>query len=447
MNLPVPVPVASAAPTPSASNAAIRRYVLIGTLACLLVVFGFGGWAATAQLSSAVIAGGTVVVASNVKQVQHPDGGIVGAIPVRDGDDVSAGDLLVRLDDTLVAANRALLDGQIIALEARLARLRAERDDESAIAMPAEFVDRPADALVQAALSGERKVFEARKATIAGQTDRLTERISQLRDQVSGLNVQLEANGRELALIEEEREILQKLYDRGNTTRDRIVSVQRTQTRLQGERGDLESQIAVARGRMNETELEILQLTIDQREKTFAEITEVEPEMANLKERRIAADFQLKRMDILSPDDGTVFELAVHTVGGVIQPAETIMQIVPDADQLVVEARISPNDVDQMSIGQETVVVLSAFDHRTTPQLFGHVTFVAAEASIDEQTRIPYYVVRVMLNESELDRLPDNLTLLPGMPAECYIATGGQTVVEYLMRPLTEQFRRVWREA
>lgn len=450
MTLPVPVaiPTRPAEPThaPSATGA-IRRYVTIGAITCAVMIFGFGGWAATAKLSSAVIAGGTVVVASNVKQVQHPDGGIVGEIRVKDGEGVQAGDLLVRLDDTLVAANRALLDGQIVAMEARLARLRSERDEAAMVALPPPLGDRAEDLLVAAAMSAQRKMFDARKATIAGQTERLNERVDQLNDQIAGLQAQFVANGRELVLITEELEVLQKLYDRGNTTRDRIVALQRNQARLEGEKGDVEAQIAVAKGKINETQLEVMQLTTDMREKTFTEITEVEPELANLYERRIAADFQLKRMDIIAPTDGTVFELMVHTVGGVVQPADTIMQIVPDADQLVIEARISPTDIDQLSIGQETVVVLSAFDPRMTPQLFGHVTFVSAEASMDEQTRVPYYVVRVALNDQQLDRLPDGLTLLPGMPAECYITIGGQTVANYLMKPLTEQFRRVWREA
>lgn len=445
MSTNLPVPYVAKAKKPF--SASIRDYVLIGTASCALLVFGFGGWAATAKLSSAVVAGGTVVVASNVKSVQHSDGGIVGEIRVRDGDEVHAGDLLVRLDETLVAANRALLDGQIIAMEARLARLRAERDEVAEIAVPDELASRMDEVLVKAATSAQRKVFDARRTTLAGQTDRLNERVKQLDQQIAGLVAQRDANGQELTLIGEELEVLQKLYDKGNTTRDRIVALQRNKARLDGERGDLESQIAVARGRINETQLEVLQLSTDRLEKTYDEITELEPELANLKERRIAADFQLTRMDIHSPSDGRVFELKVHTVGGVVQPAETIMQIVPEAEKLIIEARIAPTDVDQVTVGQVAQIVLSAFDHRTTPHLAAKVTLVSAEAVQDQQTRMTYYTVRVALDDGEIDRLPDGLTLLPGMPAEVYISTGGQTVVGYLMKPLSEQFRRVWRES
>jgi HlyD family secretion protein len=440
MNLPVPY---KEKPRFSSS---IRRYVLIGLTTCILLVFGVGGWAATAKLASAVIATGTVVVASNVKQVQHPDGGIVGEIGVDDGDRVEEGDLLIRLDETLVAANRALLDGQIIALEARLARLAAEREDAETITVPPELADRLGEPLVRQAMESERKVFNARKDTISGQADRLRERVKQLDQQISGLESQKAAKEQEIALIDDELSILQDLFDRGRTTRDKIVNLRRNRMRLEGERGDLASRIAIARGRINETELEVLQLETDRREKTFADITEIEPELANLKERRAAADFQLRRMDIRAPESGTVFELQVHTVGGVVQPAETIMQIVPEADALVIEARVAPTDIDQVAIGQETVIVLSAFDYKTTPQLHGTVTFVSAEASLDEPTGLTFYRVRVTLNDGELDRIPEDLVLMPGMPAEVYISTGGQTVVSYLMRPLTEQIRRAWRE-
>ena len=424
----------------------MRRYILIGTVTCLTLVFGVGGWAATAQLASAVIANGTVVVASNVKDVKHPDGGIVGEIKVEDGDRVQKGDLLIRLDDTVTAATRAQLDGQIISLQARLARLRAERSDADTIMVPPELANRMDEPRVKQAIESERRVFEARKETMSGQVERLNERVDQLKEQISGLQSQKTAKEEELALINDELEILTDLYDRGRTTRDRVVNMKRTRTRLKGEAGKLASQIAMAKGRINETQLEILSITTDRREKTFSQISEIEPQLANLKERRTAASFKLERMDIRAPATGSIFELTAHTEGGVIQPAETIMKIVPKTEALVIEARVSPTDIDQVTIGQNATVVLSAFDYKTTPQLNGEVTFVSAEVSQDENTGQNYYSVKVSLSESELNRLPDDLLVLPGMPAELYISTGGQTVVSYLMRPLTEQIRKAWRE-
>ncbi|MEM0909142.1 MAG: HlyD family type I secretion periplasmic adaptor subunit [Pseudomonadota bacterium] len=424
----------------------LKRYVVMGVVACILLVGVLGGWAATAKLASAVIAGGSVVVASNVKSVQHPDGGTIGAIHITDGEHVRNGQLLVTLDETLVAANRALVDGEIIAGEARLSRLIAERDELDAVELSEELKDRAHEPLVDAAVQAEKRMFDARRKTLGGQVSQLKERLKQLEKQVDGLDSQRLAKVGEIDLIDQELDVLTALFDRGRTTRDRIVNLQRNRLRLEGERGQLESQIAVANGRKAETELEILQLSIDQRERTFQEITELRPEVANLKERRAAADFQLGRMSIRAPATGTIFELEVHTVGGVVQPGQTIMQIVPASDNLVIEAKLSPTDVDQVNIGQEATVVLSAFDAKSTPQLAGHVTFVAAEASEDERSGLPFYEVRVALDEGELTLLPEGLELMPGMPAEVFIATGSQTVVSYLMRPLTDQIRRAWRE-
>ncbi|MEM6847353.1 MAG: HlyD family type I secretion periplasmic adaptor subunit [Pseudomonadota bacterium] len=447
MSLSTSTPPDQAPKTEQRFSSSIRRYTKIGSLACVILVFGVGGWAATARLASAVISVGTVVVASNVRQVQHADGGIVGDIMIEDGQHVDEGDLLIQLDETLVAANRALLDGQIIALEARLARLEAERTDADTLPVPDELSERMDDPLVKQAMASETSMFEARNITIDGQVDRLNERTGQLEQQIVGLEAQYNAKLGEIELIDEELEVIEDLFAKGNTTRDRVVNLRRTKTRLDGEAGDFLSRIAVARGRITETELEVLALTTDRREDTFKEITEIKPELANLKERRVAADFQLDRMDIRAPASGRVFELTAFTEGGVIQPAETIMQIVPAADKLLIESQVLPTDVDQVAIGQEAVVVLSAFDYKSTPQLYGEVTFVSAEASRDQQTGFTYYSVRVRLNDGELDRLNEGLVLLPGMPAEVFISTGGQTVVSYLMRPLTEQFRRAWRES
>ena len=431
---------------PSISSGSLRFYVTVGIVTCVLLVGGVGGWAATAKLASAIIAMGQVVVSSSVKDVQHVEGGIVGEIYVRDGDKVEAGADLVRLDETLVAANRALIDGETIAGEARLARLVAERDDADKVDVPTELVARNDDPRVKDAIEAEKRMFEARRQTMAGQVNRLNERRSQLEQQIEGLTAQQEAKEGEIALIDEELEVLGGLFDRGRTTRDKIVNLKRNRMRLEGERGDLVSQIAIAKGRIAETELEILQITNDMREKTFGEITELRPEIANLKERRAAADFQLRQMNITAPATGTVFEMAVHTVGGVVKPGETIMRIVPEADLLLIEAKLAPTDVDQVHVGQDAQVALHAFDARTTPQLRGKVTFVAAEASEDQRTGLSYYQMRVALNDGEVERLPNDLELMPGMPAEVFISTGSQTVVAYLMRPLVTQIRRAWRE-
>lgn len=425
----------------------IGRYVTLGLATCALLLFGVGGWAATAKLNSAVIATGNLVVSSSVKDVQHPDGGIVGEIRVSNGDRVEAGDLLIRLDETLVKANRTLIDSKLIAMRARLARLEAQRDNRDDLVVPPALAERMDDPEVAEAIEAERKVLAARSETLSGQVDRLNERISQLRQQIEGHASQREAKQREIDLIADELEVLEGLYDKGHVPQNRIMALKREKARLEGEHGDLTARIAMAEGRISETRLEVLQLTKDEREKTFNQITEMKPEIANLVERRAAADFQLSRMDIRAPESGYVHELAVHTVGGVVQPGETIMKIVPQLDQLVIEARVSPADVDQVSIGQDADIMLSALNMRTTPKLHGYVTRVAADLSTDERTGMSYYKVRVAFKDGEIERLEDESELHPGMPAEVYIQTGAQTVMTYLIKPLTDQINRVWRES
>ena len=438
-------PVPPPPPRPSYSKS-IGRYVTAGLVTCGLLVFGVGGWAATAELNSAVVAGGVLVVSSNVKQVQHPDGGIVGEIHVKNGDFVEPGDLVMRLDETLVKANRTLLDSQLIALSARLARLRAQRDDQTTLALPDELQRRREEPEVRDAIAAEQKVLDARAETIAGQVERLNERIEQLRQQIVGHVAQRDAKQREIDLIAQELAVLEDLFAKGHVPQNRIMALKREKARLEGEHGDLTSRIAIAEGRISETRLEVLQLTKDEREKTFNEITQLVPEIANLIERRTAADFQLARMDIRAPDKGYVHELAVHTVGGVVQPAQTIMQIVPQQDVLVIEARVAPADVDQVRIGQAADVVMSALDHRTTPKLHGFVSSVSADLSHDQATGMSYYTVRVALGDGELERLPSGSELVPGMPAELFIRTGAQTVMTYLLKPLTDQIEKAWRE-
>lgn len=423
------------------------RYVTLGMLTCALLIFGVGGWAAVAKLSSAVIATGQVVVSSNLKKVQHPDGGIVGEIFVQNGDQVEAGQLLLRLDETLVKANRSLLDAQLVALEARLARMIAERDEETDITLTGELAARMDEPMVQKAVEAERKVLAARIETREGQVSRLNERVDQLHQQIEGLAAQRDAKLEEVKLIEQELGILEDLFEQGHVPQNRIMALRRERTRLLGEHGELVSRIAMAKGRISETELEILQLDKDQREQTFSEITAIIPEIANLYERRTAADFQLTRTDITAPSSGFIHELAVHTVGGVVQAGETLMQIVPEADNLVIEARVAPSDVDQVRQGQDVVIVVSAFDRNNVPQLHGKVSHVSADLTRDEANNVSYYTVRMRLDEGELDRLSEaDAVLQPGMPAEVYITTGDQTVLQYLVKPLEQQIRKTFRE-
>jgi HlyD family secretion protein len=426
----------------------IRRLNLIGLAAIAVLVLGIGGWAAVAQLSGAVIAPGFVVVESNVKKVQHPNGGTVGQIFVKEGSVVKEGDILVRLDDILPRANLGILRSQVDELTARHARLTCERDNVEAVAFPAELVAR-AESQVTAAMSGEQKLFESRRQSRVGQRSLLQERVAQITEEVRGLSSQRTAKESEIRLIAEELKGVSELYAKNLVSIMRYMALQRDHARLEGEHGQLGAEIARARGRISEIELQIIQIDKDFSTEVLKELREVEGRIAELKERMIAAADQLRRIDIRAPQGGTVLQLTVHTVGGVIGPGETIMLIVPQADQLVVEARVTPVDIDQIVQGAPVQVRIMAGNTRTTPAVNGVVTHVSADLTREPasggQPGQAYFLTRVSLSEESVKSLGD-LRLVPGMPAEALIETGVRTPLEFLLKPLHEQIARTFRE-
>jgi HlyD family secretion protein len=421
----------------------VRPYMLAGVVAAVVLVGGFGGWAATSELSGAVIAQGTVVVESNVKKVQHSTGGIVGGVHARNGNAVTAGDVLLSLDDTQTRAGLGIVVSQLIELTGRKARLIAERDGASEPEFPVAFMTMSLDADRIAA--GERRLFDARRETVAGQKAQHAERTAQLRHEIRGLSSQREAKGRELVLVREELTRVTQMHDRNLLPVTRLLAMQREEARIHGEHGALEAQIARATGQIGEIELQIL--AIDQTLQTEAqkELREIEARVAELSERRIAAEDQLKRVDLRAPISGIVHELNVHTVGGVIGPGETAMLIVPDDDRLVIEVRASPADIDQIRQGQSTMLRFPAFNLRITPEIPGRVSRVAADLTRDPHTGLAYFLVRIRPDEEALAKL-GGLKLLPGMPVEAYVENGQRTALSYLLKPLTDQFARAFKE-
>lgn len=425
----------------------IRRYLLIGLGAVLVLVLGLGGWAAVARVSGAVVAPGQVVVKGNSKRIQHREGGIIAEIKVAEGDRVSAGDLLIRLDATLVRANLAVIEKQLIELSAREARLRAERDDAAAIEFPGWLAElaAEADSVALDATQGEEKLFATRSEMLSGQIAQLAERIDQYQMQGRGLASQRDAKQDEMNLIAEELESLEDLLERGLVSKPRVMELRRNATRLKGEHGALTSEIAVTGGRISETRLAMIQAKRDRQQEVLSQLSEVQAEIVRLTEQRIAARDQLKRIDIRAPQTGIVHELAFHTIGGVIQPGERIMSIVPEGFELIVEAKVPPTDRDQTAAGQKAVVTFSAFSQRTTPQAHGTVLTISPDLTLDEQNGTSYFTAQVALDEGETDRL-GGLDLVPGMPAEVFIQTGDRTVLSFLMKPLADNLRRAFRE-
>src|SRR3954454_21728343 len=310
-----------------------RGHLLAGVTLVVLLAGGVGGWAATTELAGAVIAPGNLVVETKVKKVQHPTGGVVGELRVRDGDEVKAGDVVVRLDDTVTRANLAIVVKSLDELSARQAREEAERDGANAPSFPAELLARRSDAEVARLVAGEQKLFETRRSARQGQKAQLKERIGQLQEQISGLNDQIAAKKREIALIGDELKGVRELWSKNLVQITRVTALERDAARLEGERGSLVSTIAQTKGKITETELQILQIDQDMRTEVGKDLAEIRSKFSELVERKISAEDQLKRIDIRAPQDGFVHQLNVHTVGGVVTQGEPLMVIVPEADE------------------------------------------------------------------------------------------------------------------
>jgi HlyD family secretion protein len=421
----------------------LRKRLLAGLAAVIVLVVGAGGWAATTLISGAVIAPGFVVVESNIKRVQHPSGGVVGAINVKNGDLVRAGDVVMRLDDTQTRASLGVIVSQLIDLTGRKARLEAERDDTPAIAFPAGFESQGSEA--QRIVDGERKLLTAKRQTLTAQKSQLRERIGQLQLESEGVKSQRTAKSKELGLIVEEKSRVEDMHERNLTPVTRVLAMQRDVIRVEGEYGALTAQLGRIGGQINEISMQLLTLEETQRSDAQKELREIEARIAELSERRIAAEDMLKRIDIKSPLEGVVHDLAVHTVGGVIAGGETVMMVVPSSDRLTIEARILPQDIDRVRVGQSVVLRFSAFNQRTTPELAGTLSRVAADLTREPQTGNSYFLVRVTVEDKELARLSGE-KIVPGMPAEVFIGTGERTALSYLVKPMTDQIARSFRE-
>lgn len=421
----------------------IRRMALAG-IATLMILFGtIGIWAATAPLSSAVIAWGRVVLEHNLRRIQHPAGGVVAAIHVRDGDHVEAGAVLVRLDATNARAALSLIEIELGRLIIRKARLEAERAGQHGFAPPMPALAEAAPAIAEA-LATEQGVFRARREAMAGQVAQLRERIEQARREIEGVAAQAGAKRDQAQLIGHELEGVQKLFDQNLVSLSRLTTLQREAARLSGEEGSLVAELARIRGRIAETELQILQVSQDLRRSVSEELRDVEGRIADLSERRVAALDQLARIEIRAPQAGIVHQSTVHTVGGVIAAGEQIMLIVPESDGLLVEARVDPAMIDRLRPGQDVLVRFTAFDAATTPSLTGQLKHIAAELTTDQPSGVSYYTVRIQLERAELDRLGGK-ALVPGMPAEAFIQTGARTALAYIAKPIQDQLSRAFR--
>jgi HlyD family secretion protein len=423
----------------------IRLHLVIGLAVVAVLAGGLGGFSATQQFSGALIAPGQIVVESNVKKVQHPTGGVVGELRARDGDKVKAGDIVVRLDDTVTKANLAIVTKNLDAALARAARLEAEQRGLDKIKFQPQLINRADDPDVAAVIASEGKLFEVRVNGRVGQKAQLRERVTQLHDEISGLTAQEKAKDQEIALVEKELAGVRQLYDQRLVQLSRLTTLERDAARLNGERAQYTAAMAQAKGKITETELQIIQVDKDMVSEVSKDLRETNDKIGELIERKVTAEDQLRRVDIRAPQDGIVEQSNVHTVGGVITAGDTIMLIVPQTDDLQVEAKVNPQDIDKLQVGQQTLLRLSAFNQRTTPELNGVVSRVSPDVTTDQRTGQSYYTIRVSMPPEEIARLGE-IKLIPGMPVEAFVQTGERTLLSYLMKPFSDQLMRAFRE-
>lgn len=430
---------------PSSPVTAARGPLLFGLIVILLAFGGAGLWASTAPISSGAIASGEIVVLSNRKTVQHLEGGIISDILVREGDAVAAGQPLLVLDALQAQASLDLLQGQLHALEAQEARLIAERDGEENLAFGISFAGYTDNPKLLEIVEGQTGVFEARRVAIDSQLAIFDQRVVEYQQQIEGLEAQVKSEETQLELIEEELKGVRILFEKGIERKPRLLALQRNMAEIQGIRGQHLSDIARVRQSIGETKLEAIDLKNRFLNGVVTELRDVQTKIADLEERTLAARDVLTRTKILAPQAGTVVNMQFHTKGGVVPPRQPILDIVPVDDELVVTARVRPEDIDSVRVGLGAEVRLTAFSMRSTPTLTGEVIHISADRLISEYTGEPYFEARVRIDKSMLDDL-ENVDLYPGMPAEVMIVMGERTALQLAIDPIWSSMRRSFRE-
>lgn len=426
----------------------LRGPLLLGILTLIALLGGFGTWAATTVISGAIVASGAIEVESNRQVIQHPDGGVVAEILVDEGDTVREGDVLLRLDPTLLRSELVIVEGQLHELMARRARLEAERDEATEITFdPALLEQASIDADVSELVDGQRSLFEARAETVARETEQLAKRSEQIADQVRGIEAQQDSVVQMLALIEDELGDQQSLLDRGLAQASGVLSLRRERARLAGEAGELTSQKAQAEGRMTEIDIQILGLRNQRREEAITTLRDLQFRDRELAEDARALRERLSRMAITAPASGVVYGLTVFAPRSVLRAADPVLYLVPQDKPLVIAAQVQPIHIDQLFLDQAVSLRFSSLDQRTTPELIGRVVQISADAFEDERSRVRYYRAKIVLEEGEIEKLPDGAALIPGMPVETFIRTADRTPLAYLVKPLADYFAKALRES
>ncbi len=431
---------------PINTEKSLRSTQLLGYGSLLAMLAVFGAWTAFANLSGAVIAPATIVAESYSKKVQHREGGNVLKILVKDGDDVKAGQDLVLLDPTEIKAELGIVTNQLNELSIKKVRLSSQRDGSAKLDLPLSMQASVEDPVVLEIMTGQRHLLESTLQTATSKKDQLKEQLGQLKDQIRGIGSQISSSKKQMTLISSELANLRKLQQQGLVPVSRVSAMDREAARLDGELGQLAATKAAAEAKIGEVKLQVIQVDEDVRNQALLELRDVDAKIAELEQRKVTAAARLSRMSIKAPITGTIYQLAVHTDGGVVAPGETLMMIVPEADDLVLQAQVAPNDIDNVHLGQGAQIRFTAFNSRITPEISAEVTQVAADTSRADAQSAPFYAIRLTISAAELAKLGDN-KLKPGMSAEAFIQTESRSPFSYLIQPLMDQFSHAMRES
>ena len=413
---------------------------------CAALVFGVGGWAYSTEISGAVIAGGQVVAESNPKKIQHVTGGTVGEIFVKEGALVKEGDLLIKLDEQLARSNLMIVTGNLREALATQARLQAERDEMPEITFSPDLLEQQGDPEVARIMESEKRLFELRRLSLAGQKSQMRERIAQTREEVDGLTVQMNAKKREAEVMKQELAGTRVLWAKNLVPISRVTVVERDMIRTEGDAGRLAAAISQSKGKISETELQILQVDQQTRSDVAKELRDTQAKIVELRERRASAEEQLNRIEIRAPQSGYVNQLQVFNKGAVIVPGTPFMTIVPNEERFAIEVKLPSTSIDQVRLGSVTRYRFTSLNQRTTPELEGEVSRISADAEEDQRSGAKFYTVRGTLDANEVKRLGSEVRVIPGMPVEMFIRTDDRTVMSYLLKPLSDQVMRAFRE-
>jgi HlyD family secretion protein len=431
---------------PINTNSSMRSAQMFGFGSVIAMVGIFGGWTAFSELNGAVIAPATIVAESYSKKVQHREGGNILRILVRDGQVVQAGQDMVLLDPTETKAELSILNSQFSELLLKKARLDAQRDGKSALIVPSALKGRETEPAIAEISAGQQRLLTSIENTVVSKKSQLSEQIGQLADQIKGYESQIDAGLRQLVLIKTETDSLRKLQKQGLLPASRVMSMERETARLDGVQGQLAANKSGSETKIGEIKLQIIQVEEEARNQALNELRDAETKISELEGRRVASSAKLAHLSIKAPITGTIYQLNIHTEGGVVAPGETLMMIVPQGDDLVLQAQIAPNDISHVHVGQPAHIRFNSFSARVTPEISAEVTQVAADTTRTDAQTPPFYAIRLVISAKELEKLGDN-KLRPGMSAEAFIQTEARSPFSYLVKPLVDQFSHAMRES